>query len=185
LNGFHSHPSKCVANDRFGSIADIGYFFIWEIAKQTMIKRSIAAIAMLFCACGLLHAQEDDYGITPTRSVWSGVYSVAQASRGEHSFFEDECDRCHGGELDGDSGYPALEGTDFMTTWNRQPLLDLVLQMHSAPMGGPDDISMAEATDLTAYFLRENGIPAGSSDLPVDKRALAGIRMDAEPPEAK
>jgi hypothetical protein len=150
-----------------------------------MIKRSIAAIAVLCCAGGLLHAQEDDFGITPTRSVWSGVYSAAQAGRGEYDFYNDECDRCHGGELDGDSGYPALEGTDFMTTWNRQSLLDLVLQMHSAPMGGPDDISMAEATDLTAYFLRQNGIPAGGSDLPLDKRALAGIRMDAEPPEAK
>src|ERR1700685_3975969 len=110
-----------------------------------MIKRWIAAIAMLCCASGLLHAQVDDYGIIPTRSVWSGVYSAAQASRGEYAYFDDECGRCHGEALDGDSGDPALVGSDFMTTWEGQSALDLVRQIHAVPIGDPNDIGIAEA----------------------------------------
>jgi hypothetical protein len=150
-----------------------------------MMKCPIAAIALLCCVSGLLRAQENDYGIVPTRSVWSGVYSVAQASRGEYWYSEDECGRCHGDALDGDSGYPALAGSDFMTNWEGQSTLDLVRKIHSMPIGGPDDIGIVEATDLIAFILRENKIPEGSSDLPVDQRALAGIRIDSQKPDAK
>ncbi len=150
-----------------------------------MMKCPIAAIALLSCASGQLHAQENDCGIVPTRSVWSGVDSATQASRGEYWYLEDECGRCHGDALDGDSGYPALAGSDFMTTWEGQSALDLMGKIHSMPIGRPDDIGIVEATELIAFILRENKIPEGSSDLPMDLRALAGIRIDSQKPDAK
>jgi hypothetical protein len=151
-----------------------------------MIKRWIAAIAMLCCACGLLHAQVNPgSGILPVRSVWSGVYSAAQASRGEAAYTNDECGICHGNELEGTSGIPELAGPHFMADWDQQSVLDLVRHLHGDTMSPPDDIGIVEATELTAFILRENGVPAGSSDLPVDRRVLAGIRVDELNPEAK
>ena len=52
-------------------------------------------------------------------------------------------------------------------------------------VGNPGDIGIAEATDLIAFILRENEIPAGSSDLPTDRYALARIRIDAQNPARK
>src|ERR1700761_748531 len=123
----------------------------------------IAAIALLCCASGLLYAQdrELDYGIVPTRSVWSGVYSAAQANRGAFDYRHDECWICHNEDLDSDSGVPALAGMQFMMDWDKQPVLDLVRQVHGGPMNSFDDIDLTEAADLVAFILRENGIPPG------------------------
>ena len=154
-----------------------------------MKKYWAIAIAGLCCASGLLHAQVDDptanFGIIPTRSVWSGVYSAAQASRGEYDYKDDECSICHAEDLSGDSGVTELAGSDFMTDWDGKSVLQLVRHMHSMPMGGSNDIGLVEATELTAFLLRENGIPAGNSDLPADRRVLAGIRIDMRNPAAK
>jgi mono/diheme cytochrome c family protein len=153
-----------------------------------MIKWWLAAIAMLCCASSLLYAQADPKqapGIISTRSVWSGVYSEAQASRGEYAYWDDECGRCHGDTLYGDSGLPDLAGSHFMLNWDGQSALDLIRHIHAMPNGDPGDIGMAEATDLVAFILRENGFPAGSSDLPADRRVLAGIRIDALKPDTK
>ena len=153
-----------------------------------MIRRWIAPIAMLCCASGLLHAQVDPgstAGIIPTRSVWNGVYSAAQASRGEYDYTNDECGICHGNELEGSSGIPELAGSRFMEDWDRQSVLDLMRHMHATPMDSPGDIGMVESAELTAFILQQNEIPAGSSDLPVDPGVLTRIRVDALKPEAR
>ena len=152
------------------------------------MKRWIVAIAGLCCATGVLHAQVDDpganFGITPTRSEWSGVYSAAQAERGQQAYWLDECGSCHD-ESGGASGVAVLVGANFLEDWDGHSALELARHIHSSTMGQPGDISIAEATDLIAFILRENEIPAGSSDLPADRRTLAGIRMDAQNPAAK
>jgi mono/diheme cytochrome c family protein len=156
--------------------------------RKYIMKRWIVAIAGLCCASGVLHAQVDDpganFGITPTRSEWSGVYSAAQAQRGEQWYLLDECGSCHE-DAGAASGVALLVGADFLEDWNGQSALDLARHIHSGPMGNPGDIRIAEATDLIAFILRENEIPAGSSDLPADRHVLARIRMDAQNPAAK
>ena len=153
-----------------------------------MIKHWAVAIALLCCASGLLYAQVDDpdanFGIKPTRSAWSGVYSAAQAARGEQWYLLDECGSCHD-EAGGASGVAVLVGANFLADWDGQSALALARHIHSGPMGNPGDIRMAEATELIAYILRENKIPAGSSDLSSDQHALARIRLDALNPAGK
>ena len=122
-----------------------------------MIKRWIVAIAGLCCASGLLHAQVDpewNDGVIPTRSVWSGVYSAAQARRGEQDYLDDECGSCHD-DAGGASGDPELVGSRFLEDWDGQSALDLARHIHSSTMGNPGDIGIAEATDLIAFILRE------------------------------
>lgn len=158
--------------------------------RKTRMKKALAlAVIALCCASPVLYAQVDDptlnFGIIPTRSVWSGVYSAAQASRGEFDYRDDECGVCHAEDLSGDSGVTGLAGSDFMSDWDGRSLLTLVRHMHSMPIGGSRDIGLVEATELAAFLLRENGIPAGSRDLPADQHLLAGIRIDARNPGGK
>jgi hypothetical protein len=148
--------------------------------RTSMIKHWVVAVAGLCCASGLLYAQVDDpdanFGIKPTRSVWSGVYSAAQAQRGEQWYLLDECGTCHDEPA---SGVAMLVGESFLSDWDGQSALALARHIHSSTMGNPGDIRLAEATELIAYILRENKIPAGSSDLSSDQHALARIRLDA------
>ncbi len=61
------------------------------------------------------------------RSVWDGVYTEAQASRGRK---EDEgaCERCHKSNLGGDpvEEVPPLVWDTFMVQWSNRTVKDLV-----------------------------------------------------------
>jgi len=57
-------------------------------------------------------------------SVWDGVYSSAQATRGEKAYREN-CASCHGVNLEGSGQMPPLSGSDFTTNWNGMTLGDL------------------------------------------------------------
>ena len=154
---------------------------------QTKIKYWITAIAGLCCTSGVLYAQVEPVwsdGIIPTLSVWSGVYSAAQARRGENAYQDDQCGDCHGQALEGDpdNGVPELAGSHFMVDWDGYSVLELVRHMHSMPIGNPGDVGIMEATDLSAFILRENKIPSGNGDLSLDRHVLAGMRMDAQKP---
>ena len=48
----------------------------------------------------------------PPRSIWSGVYTEAQAKRGQ-ALYLDECANCHASNLSGNESAPALIGDDF------------------------------------------------------------------------
>jgi mono/diheme cytochrome c family protein len=60
---------------------------------------------------------------TRARNVTDGVYTDQQATRGQ-GLYRARCASCHGDALTGRSG-PPLAGTDFVATWNKDPLLDL------------------------------------------------------------
>ena len=51
-----------------------------------------------------------------TRTVWDGVYSVAQAARG-HAVYESQCERCHQPDLNGTDEASSLVGEAFMQAW--------------------------------------------------------------------
>ncbi len=58
-------------------------------------------------------------------TVWSGVYTDAQAKRGG-ALYAERCASCHAPDLSGLDQAPALAGADFMTEWNDLSLNDLV-----------------------------------------------------------
>ena len=57
-------------------------------------------------------------------SVWDGVYSQEQASRGQ-TLYTKECSSCHGAALDGSGQAHPLSGADFKGNWNGQTVDDL------------------------------------------------------------
>ena len=73
-----------------------------------------------------------------TAKIWDGVYSVAQAKRGEASYAS-HCVRCHGSDLLG-SGRQGrqLKGDSFWQTWQSNSLQSLFAKMQgSMPRDDP------------------------------------------------
>jgi S-disulfanyl-L-cysteine oxidoreductase SoxD len=107
-----------------------------------------------------------------SRSVGEGVYSAAQASRGQQ-MYQAQCAECHGNSLDGGSG-PPLIGESFLSSWSARPLTTLVDKIQKTmPFSLAGSLSRQQSTDLTAYILQAGRFPAGQSEL--SDAALAQI----------
>jgi cytochrome c len=140
-----------------------------------------AAIAFLvaFGAAGgyAIHAEQDSTGTT-----WAGVYSDAQAKRGE-ALYADRCSSCHAPDMSGLDQAPPLTGSDFNTNWNDLAINDLFERIQiSMPADNPGSLSRQEAADVIAFILQKATFPAGQTDLPTAAEALKGIKFVAKKP---
>jgi len=110
------------------------------------------------------------------KTARDGVYADAQASRGE-GLYGQQCASCHSMDLSG-SGAPALAGTEFLGSWDKMPVADLVEKIvTSMPSSSPGSLSRDQATDLVAFILKSNKFPAGSDDLASDAATLKTINI--------
>lgn len=110
------------------------------------------------------------------RTIWEGVYTTSQAERGAQ-VFERECRTCHKESLP-DRVLPAARGGRFMEAWSEDTLESLfTLIKMSMPRGAPASLSDSAYTDIVAYILHLNELPAGSDQL--ETNALTGIRVSA------
>jgi cytochrome c len=135
------------------------------------------AIAVTISSTALLQAQEG-----AMRSVWTGVYTQAQADRGK-TLFGENCAKCHGETLAGMDEIPPLSGSHFMADWETQSVADLVQRIHNTmPLDNPGALSSASSTDVVAYLLSQNQIPAGNTELPLDASMQSQIRIDPNKP---
>jgi mono/diheme cytochrome c family protein len=132
---------------------------------------AIAAAGAL--VAGVLKAQE-------TRSVWTGVYTDAQAKRGETLYF-DRCVRCHGATfMGGTDGAGALIGPTFNGNWNGVPLDQMLDRVRSTmPQDKPATLSRQQAADALAFIFSINKIPAGKDELPRQAEMLNLIQYKA------
>ncbi len=136
-----------------------------------------AAAVFAIALPGLLQAQT-----AAMRSVWDGVYTQAQADRGKAAF-EQNCAKCHGGQLQGMDEIPPLSGGHFMADWETQSIADLVQRIHNTmPMDNPGALSTASSTDVVAYLLSQNKIPAGDTELPTEASMQSQISIDTNKP---
>ena len=101
------------------------------------------------------------------RTVLDGVYTTAQARRGQEQF-EQSCAGCHRRDLGGVSG-PALKGDRFLDHWREFPVDVLVNDMRNQmPLGNPGGLPASTYVDIAAYLLEANGLPAGTGELTQD-----------------
>jgi mono/diheme cytochrome c family protein len=115
-----------------------------------------------------------------SRSVWDGVYTDAQAKRGE-ALFAENCVTCHGPGLEGDGEAPPLSGGEPFWAWNGKPLTALFDKIHKEmPHNKPGTLSPEASADLLAYVLQFDKFPAGASELPHDSAAMNQIRYESE-----
>lgn len=106
-------------------------------------------------------------------SVADGVFSPAQASRGEQTFRQ-VCAACH------DTG--EFSGGRFRLTWVGQTAGDLFDTIATLmPEGDPGSLRPAEYASVVAYLLQLNGYPAGEVELPTSLQELQGMEIVEAP----
>ena len=118
---------------------------------------------------------------TGTRTARDGIYTEAQASRGQQTYRR-ACSPCHGIDLaGGDDGAPALVGPLLTANWHNKSLGRIVGAIRDAmPKDNPGSLSLAAYVDVTAFLLEANDVPAGRTELPPDLPTLERIRFVEE-----
>jgi mono/diheme cytochrome c family protein len=113
------------------------------------------------------------------KSVNEGVYSEAQAKRGE-GIYKEQCAACHGDSLEGSGPMPPLAGKDFLTNWQGKPVADVFEKTQtSMPATAPGSLSPEQTADVVAYMLNVGKYPTGAADLPAKADELKAITLDA------
>jgi mono/diheme cytochrome c family protein len=133
--------------------------------------RAFAATAGLaVCAAMLVSAAAAAAGGQDKTSVKAGVYTAAQADRGQ-TMFRSKCASCHA---------PNRFTDDlFYTSFAGKPLYEMFdVISDTMPEDDPGSLKKEEYADVIAYLLKLNNFPAGSTELPTDKDALSAIMME-------
>src|SRR5262245_3378484 len=143
--------------------------------KITSSALFVVAFAALGAAYTTVRAQQP-------ASVLDGVYTAAQAKRGE-KVYSDTCGVCHGPKLGGtDTGGPTLTGPDFVNGWKDMSLGALLNKINmDMPSNAPGTLEPQQYADSLAYVLSVNKYPAGMTELPTDPSALKAVKMAAPP----
>src|SRR5262245_23550044 len=123
------------------------------------------------------------------QTVWSGVYSAAQAANGR-SEYDRSCSRCHASNLDGIQDASllgdfaprySLRGADFIERWRE----DTVQSLYTLIASGMPPRNEARGTavalnggaylNIVAYLLERNGFPSADRELRLSE--LRAIRI--------
>lgn len=113
----------------------------------------------------------------PAISTMTGVFTAAQANRGEETYMT-ICVGCH----------PAgtYTGPTFNTGWGNRPLSDLFgIIKETMPKVDPGMLSPEETAQVIAYILKSNGVPPGKTELKPDLQLLKTIRIETPTMTAK
>ena len=141
----------------------------------------VVALAVLGAAAGAA-ARGQSATSQSTSSVWDGIYTEAQAKKGETVYFT-QCVTCHGDDFAGREQAPALAGLAFMEKWNRATVRKLLEKVEQMPPTQPKSLPAQDYVDAVAYLLSVNELPAGPSALPNDRAALGRIEIKNVKPQ--
>jgi mono/diheme cytochrome c family protein len=120
-------------------------------------RQPAVALCAIVLAASLLNAGQ-------ARSVAAGVYSAAQAARGER-IYRAQCGECHGRAMEGAIG-PPLVGESFLANWSARPIADVVDKIQKTmPFEQPGSLSREQSADLLSYMLQAGKFPAGPAEL--------------------
>ena len=139
-----------------------------------------ASLVVVFSLFGPIR----NLGAQGKRSVNNGVYTEAQAKRGEQIFNGvGRCYECHLRNLQGDAqrkGKP-LAGPDFLSDWTDKSVDDLFYKVqYTMPtdIRGSGTLPVEQVADLVAFLLQRNGYSAGFQELGTDRGQLKMIAFD-------
>ena len=134
------------------------------------MKSGLAILALVFVA-------------QTARSTWEGVYTKAQAKRGD-AVYAARCSSCHAEDLSRIDQAPPPAGKDFNADWNDLSLNDVFERIRvSMPADKPGSLKREEVTDVLALILSKGNFPAGQTELPTDADALKAIKFLAVKPQ--
>ena len=142
------------------------------------IPAAIVVASGCYIAGVTLHARQD----AAAKTVWNGVYSEAQAKRGEQKYGE-YCAKCHGPDLSGADVAPPLAGGEFTSGWNDLSVGDLFERLQiTMPADKPGSVSRQDNADIVAFLLGKNRFPAGEAELPTQTDVLKAIKILTQKP---
>ena len=120
-------------------------------------------------------------------SVWDGVFTEAQASRGQ-AMYPGACGLCHGRRLNGAPDDPDMRSTPplararFLRVWAGRSLASLFEYTRATmPESNPRSLADQEYVDIIAYMLTVGGMPAGDDELQPDPQSLARVVIQQQP----
>ena len=123
----------------------------------------------------------------PMASVWDGVFTEAQATRGQ-AVYTGACAICHGRRLNGAPDDPDMRSTPplararFVRVWEGRSLATLFAYTRATmPEDNPSSLTDQENVDAIAYLLSVGGMPAGNDELQPDPRSLARVVIGLRP----
>jgi len=157
----------------------IAYDPLWTMTARAVkdVGVTAALCATVLCAAGAGAAARGQ----TAPSIWDGVYTDAQATRGRERY-KASCATCHSEDLLGASG-PALVGEFFMQRWNGTSVNDMLVTLRQTmPQDSPDSLGTPGYLDLIAFLLKNNSVPPGSTELPGDASTLQSIRITDRAP---
>jgi mono/diheme cytochrome c family protein len=133
--------------------------------------RACGATARLaVCAAVLVAASAAAINGQDKKSVKAGVYTAAQADRGQ-ALYRSKCASCHApNRFTDDLFYTSFAGKPM---WE---MFDVISD--TMPEDDPGGMKKEEYADVIAYLLKLNKFPTGEAELPSDKDALGAIMME-------
>ena len=133
-----------------------------------------SATVALATAATMAVAQGGDPPAAALGSTKAGVYTDAQADRGE-GVFKKSCLECH---------VPSdYQGDAFKSKFVGGSAFDMFEEIRtSMPQSDPGSLPKQEYADLLAYFFKLNGLPSGKSEVGIDPAALKAIKVEAKDP---
>ena len=147
-----------------------------------MRRSFVLCLGVLACSLSAsflsrVHAQQAPrLGSGQARTAKDGVYTAAQAKRGE-AIYQTRCVACHGATLAGEAG-PPLTGQVFLGDWDTLSLSDLFDKIHSTmPADAPGALAEPQVADVLAYVLQANQFPPGGAELAASGAALKQISL--------
>ena len=145
--------------------------------KSNVVSSVMALFSAIFVAYAggvVASAQNASTG----KTVWDGVYSAAQATRGKKLYMQ-SCGECHMDNLQGDSAdIPSLVGPDFMLQWADLTVDELLQRIRTTmPQDSPSSLSAQTYVDIVAYIMEANKFPAGKEELKREADALKAIKI--------
>jgi len=160
---------------------------------RPVLGATLAMSAIVFLLAASTSGKERRQGVPvdraaqATRTLQDGVFSDAQATRGE-ALYKQRCAGCHGADLAGGAQAPPLEGAAFRFKWRQEPLSALFIKIrYTMPPDAPPNAADAakldaeQGADLVAHVLKSNRFPAGKSDFAAADAATSSITWPPAP----
>jgi S-disulfanyl-L-cysteine oxidoreductase SoxD len=101
------------------------------------------------------------------------TYTEEQSARGE-ALYTKSCGFCH----DDKSMAPPLQGETFVKNWSDKSVGALFDKIQiTMPLNEPGTLTEPQSSDLVAYILKVNHVPAGQEVLPRDPAVLGALSL--------